>query len=547
MKKRRAVLTALAAVLLLSACGKGDNSPESGAETTAPAATEQAKEETLESDSLLESESEETSEQEEDGGHPEETDSGETIRIFDDGYSDTDWDEIAQQTIFYIACSRLQVLNDGYDNLNKALGEYWDGAWEELKGSHDANYDDAVENASQYPGGEEPAPYYEMTRTGHAVRGDSKIFSFLDMDYSYLGGAHPFTATHGVSFDAASGKRLSIQDVAADYDGFCRYVKACLEEMNREAGDTLLFEWYEEDLQKYFSGEYSLEWVMDQEGITVYFDPYALAPYAEGTLEVPVRFAEHPEFFKQDYIPAGKGIIKRGDWDQPVKADVNGDGRPEEIFVSYEQGGVEFSGTMRVSAGENSAAVEEYGSLSGWWVLQDEDGGVWCYVQMQGDNDWPTVEVFDLRGGQPSYTDALQAVIMQEPASDSGRFCMASRMDFLGSYYGYRDYHIGENGLPEAFSESYRIYRYGGTENYLTTAVPLSAAACEDENDMDGEKITIPAGTKLYPRSTDGKSWMLAEREDGSLCRIFAEGEPYALTIDGVSEYDCFENLFYAG
>ncbi len=547
MRKKRIVLAGLAAALLLSACGK-KYSPAPVTVTTAPAA-EAEKNEASESGSAGEAEQEGTAGQTENGEASAENVSGkiseETIRISDNSYSDTDWDEIAQQTIFHIACSRLQVLNDGYDNLNQALGDYWDGIWEELKASHDANYDDAAEIAGQYPPGE--APYYELTHTGQAIRGDRNVFSFLDVDYSYLGGAHPYTAVHGVNFDTASGKQLSLQDVTADYDGFCQYVKTCLEEMSREEDGPMLFEWYEEDLQKFFSGEYHLEWVMEQDGITVYFNPYDLASYADGALEVTVRFAEHPELFKEDYIPSGAGVIKMGSLDLPVKADVNGDGTPEEISVFYRQDGVEFSGPLEVTVGDKKVSHPEYGSLSGWWVLCDGAGGAWCYVQMLGDNGWPSIQVFDLSGENPSYAGEMLNMSMQAPASDPSHFCMATHIDFLGSYYGYQDYHIGKDGMPETDSSGYRIYEYGGMENRLTATKELPATACKDETDLTGEEIVLPAGTNLYPRSTDGTSWILMEREDGSLCRIYAEGEPYALTIDGVSEYDCFENLSYAG
>ncbi len=329
MRKRRAVLAALAAALLLSACGQNKYLPAPA--TVSTAAAETGLDNASGSGSADKTGSAEDAGQTESGKAAGQTESGEaagqaegsetaegvsgkifeeTIRISDNGYSDTDWDEIAQQTIFHIACSRFQVLNDGYDNLNRALGEYWDGIWEELKASHDANYDDAAEIAGQYPPGE--APYYELTHTGQAIRGDRNVFSFLDVDYSYLGGAHPYTAVHGVNFDTASGKQLSLQDVTADYNGFCQYVKTCLEEMSREEDGPMLFEWYEEDLQKFFSGEYHLEWVMEQDGVTVYFNPYDLASYAEGALEVTVKFTEHPEFFKENYFPAGAGVIKMG-------------------------------------------------------------------------------------------------------------------------------------------------------------------------------------------------------------------------------------------
>lgn len=564
MKKKWIWRTVLFAVTLsLSACGssgKGEDTSPAAAETGAREAGEDSerkdkepegnqngealdgenrKEESPDGDGLG---GENGGSEQKQGNDGRSAEAGlKSLRVSDNGYNDLDWDEDLQQIIFQISASRLQVRDDGYRQLNEALDDYWSKAWEEVKQWHDENYDVAVESAR-----DRGMSCYELSRTAQVIRGDSQVFSFLDMDYSYLGGAHPFTATHGVTFDSATGRRLSLQDVTDDYQGLCAYIKSYLEEMNQENGGYMLFDWYEEELEKYFSGEEELSWVMGPEGITVYFDPYVLASYADGTLEVPVTYKEHPEFFGQGYDFKETTTIVRGQPDWFVTLDIDGDGNEDQISVSSQENADEGTYTIEVRVNDRSAGYEEYGRIFGYWVLCGENGKTWCYVQCFGDNDWPVIDVFELSGGAPVYVDHLYSMAMQEPAADIHDFCIATRVDFLGSYSGYRNYSLGDDGMPVANSDEYDIYDYG-MDGYLTTKRELPAVIYRAGNDTDGEEGKIPAGARLYPRSTDGKSWMMMETEDGNLCRITLTGEPYSLTVDGADEQECFEGLFYAG
>ena len=145
MRKRRAVLAALAAALLLSACGQNKYSPAPAAASTAAAETgldnasgSGSADKTRSAEDAGQTESGKAAGQTEGGEAAGQAEGGkaagqaeggeaagqtegsetaegvsgkiseETIRISDNGYSDTDWDEIAQQTIFHIACSRFQ-------------------------------------------------------------------------------------------------------------------------------------------------------------------------------------------------------------------------------------------------------------------------------------------------------------------------------------------------------------------------------------------------------------------------------------------------------
>ena len=60
---------------------------------------------------------------------------------------------------------------------------------------------------------------------------------------------------------------------------------------------------------------------------------------------------------------------------------------------------------------------------------------------------------------------------------------------------------------------------------------------------------TMPAGTSFVITATDGESFAETKLKDGRTCRIpvTKDADGWEWKIHGVSENDCFEQLYYAG
>ena len=58
---------------------------------------------------------------------------------------------------------------------------------------------------------------------------------------------------------------------------------------------------------------------------------------------------------------------------------------------------------------------------------------------------------------------------------------------------------------------------------------------------------TLPAGTEFSFLRTDNVSYVVMELADGRECRIDIVEIDWTPTINGVPEWECFENLMYAG
>jgi hypothetical protein len=68
---------------------------------------------------------------------------------------------------------------------------------------------------------------------------------------------------------------------------------------------------------------------------------------------------------------------------------------------------------------------------------------------------------------------------------------------------------------------------------------------------LDGQTspTTLPVGTRLIPINTDGETYVHFITEDGTKGTIYVtfNSDSWGYSIDGIDEYDLFENLPYAG
>lgn len=198
----------------------------------------------------------------------------------------------------------LTVRDSGYDALQTAL---------------DADHEEAMQLMSEqvvslytdYGDVPEGSPAEDL---GYAVedtvllkRADEKVVSYLHCNYCNFGGAHPTTGYSARNYDTKTGEALSFKDdIAADYDGIYQYVMEKLAKSQEENG--WFFEDYEQSVGEIFYGPNgapaegeeadsideavsTMIWYMTDDGATIVFDTYSIAPYAIGPTVVQVPFS----------------------------------------------------------------------------------------------------------------------------------------------------------------------------------------------------------------------------------------------------------------
>jgi hypothetical protein len=166
----------------------------------------------------------------------------------------------------------------------------------------DMYIEDIVEDSVSHDG---YIPRYEYTNTMDVLFNDNYILSVSNMDYSYLGGAHPNTLFIYMSFDLATGKLLTTEDI----------FKPGFEDKLYKLGEKKFREFYDLDESKdlneqgfWFENGFKLNgnFYLTKAGINFLFNQYEVGPYALGAPEIYFKYSEIKDLIKEDSIP-GKG------------------------------------------------------------------------------------------------------------------------------------------------------------------------------------------------------------------------------------------------
>ena len=193
-----------------------------------------------------------------------------------------------------------------------------------------------------------PMPYSsDLSYT--VTRADDHVISFTENGYEYTGGAHGMPYKTGINYDANTGELLSFTDLSDDPDTFhadtlaynqalaqTEYYSAELFNTDNITDGTL-----EEVL--YADGG----WYLSTSGLVFMSPPYALAPYAAGTLEFTIPYSELVNMgFKEQYNYTGRMIVELME-NEPYSIDLNGDG--QEDSISYYDEWVDDETDSRIS------------------------------------------------------------------------------------------------------------------------------------------------------------------------------------------------------
>lgn len=541
MRKVRKVLCVLmAAMMVLSGCQSRGTDDRKETRKEEEHREDDEKDWEDKEDDLKEEDGEDLPEEDKEDLPEEETEAGPiTIDISTEYISE--WED--GQQIIQGSSSKLHILDEGHDAFQAVLDEYGEASWREVQEVYQEYLPEAMERfaGSGYAG-------YEISRTIGLERADSRIVSFTDGESSYLGGAHGSYYIYGVNFEPSSGKRLSLNDVAEDYDRVYEYTK---EYLVQEYDEMAFFEDYQDTLKDMFygSGEGLTvpQWTMDTEKIVLYFSQYVLGPYASGAFTVEIPFvADGQQMVKKEYASDVKGSVEKiWEWTE-LPVDVNGDSRI--LFYTIEKNDINYSSNISIRWGQQSTELEMYGSFLQAYLFQKEDGAAWMYVECLEDNDWHNMYVFDLNQDVPVCVGSTTDYIGEHLASDPEDFVLYTHMDVLGTYTGFRHYRVGENGMPEAIDKAYTIVNYdrGWGEYAITSKVELPVQMYADGG-MRRTQEMLPAKTVFYLRRTDGETFVEMELEDGRRCDILIEKDGYFSRVNGMGEDECFDGLRYAG
>lgn len=385
-------------------------------------------------------------------------------------------------------------------------------------------------------------------------RADERILSF-DVEISeYTGGAHGDTYYHGKSFDVATGKELTLEDVVTDKS---RLPEVIVQELQKKYPADMFFDGYEEQIVSSFqneSPEYAPTWTVDRCGLVFYYAHYELAPYSAGTLEVIVPFAQYPDLFHTAYTEIPEEYALPMQESQTQYVDLNGDGALEEIYMYMYDSPDGYGYGSQLNIYVNGNETTHYTMEQSWfdtaYLMKLSDGTYYLYVNIDEIDDVSEILVFYLGGRGAVYENSYGGSMGNRIFVTPGHFKLISHLDVLSTYSGYKYYHVGNDGLPEPDDKAYTIIHYtyeNEPERSLTAKIPVPVWIIQADGSTAAAPEQLPAGTRFYFRKTDGHSYVEMELEDGRHCQVRVDISSWPRTVNGVDENDCFDGIMYAG
>lgn len=398
--------------------------------------------------------------------------------------------------------------------------------------------------------------FYEYTATSKCavVRADDRILSVqIDAD-EYTGGAHPNYGVTGLNLDPETGERVALEEVLTD----TTQLPAILAEKIRAKYPDEPLENLQTQLEEYTPQMYT--WTLDYQGITFFFSPYEVASYAAGLLNTTIWFDEMPELFREEYTlaPAG-GWVEMLPLNRENETDLNAPGgEKSSLYFWLTEDEYDYK-QIYLKWNDTDIHFEEcYGfEMLPMLVCAGEPGNerYYLYIEASAENEYTTMYIYDLNGTEPVKREEVSGVsrsgwwdenegeygmYYDMVLNDPTEYMLSSIVHILGTWSAGRHYMTDpETGKILLLEGDYTIPEGDRT---LVSTVDLEICILPGN-----EPEILPAGTVFYPMQTDGEQYMICGLEDGRQCRIDVEREDYQWMVNGISEWDCFEELLYAG
>ncbi len=437
-----------------------------------------------------------------------------------------------------VDADRVAVVGDGYDALNDALLAQWGGLTND--------YDELLQMAKEHYDSEEEKKYfinYYNSESVLAYRIDNRVASFCSIHDMYEGGAHGFYDFEGATFDVSSGRKLQLEDILSDAEGFYdKAVSYITQKLEEDYADGLFPE-YQDVVENDTFGETPMCWYLDNTGIVIEYNLYTVAPYVTGAPSVTLPYDMFSEYIKEEYISPCSSVVARVMENTDASRLIGADGEVKIASVYDEEYGTT---EVTVVSGDTSETVGTFSQFMMGYVIKRSDGRSFLVFYCDYASDDYVTYVYEVTGGKVQACDKLDGVSFGGAyLGGAGKFYLGTdklglfmHLDVFGSYAGSMEYSLTEDGKLVQAEEIFAV----DTLYKLTVAKDLPVT-------LEGVETEIPAGSVLKITGTDNAGtayFRLDTGETGTISYVRDE-EQWQLLIDGVSENEYFEQLPYSG
>ncbi len=463
--------------------------------------------------------------------------------------------EMGQAQIRYVTVKLDEDMSGKYPELAKTLSEENKKREEDRK----ETYTDLCESSQVHldEEGSESFSIYESNETVYVRRADTKVLSLLYNYYDYTGGAHGNHAYITKNYDTKTGKLLKLSDVITDVSLLSEAVQK--EIYSNYSADDL----YENvDFDEYFANEETVNWLLDGNGISIFYNPYEISSYASyvnGVQIATIPYEACKEFANEEYFQRPASYTVELPMGTPLYYDIDNDGRLNEILLySYEMEdvGLNYEFTIDIDGSSKELCKYSYGYNA--MLVHRDDGKNYLYVECLLDNDYKQIEVFDISNGKVKNKGSLLSGYVRPVCDDSEyhtmklvmtdpeSFYLETRTDVLSTVFASASYHADENGIPVMDGRWFVFYDDGQLEFKMKRELSVDVVD-EGTDEITGEKITLKKGEKVYYYRTDNNKTSDLMTEDGKVVRVTLSKKSWPRKIDGVNIEKIFKGLLFAG
>ena len=485
--------------------------------------------------------------------------------------------------------SSFEMLNDNYYSLY-ATNQYFladekttlrypelADALMQLKEQKEHNFDMATESLLDSQKFMIETESYPIDLTDYTecrvLRADNVLFSFIETNENYYGGAHGMYSVASYAFDVETGKNLSFTDIVVDETKIRDLIA---EKLDEEYGD-IFFDDIHTLIDQYDFN--SLCWSISYFDVTLYFNPYDLGPYASGSQQVVFPFSEYADLFDEKYLSVPEQFVTQLSEYEQFCLDVNGDGKNEDIGLSSKYLEDDCLSVL-ISVDGKETDSDSWSYRIDTYLIKVQNK-VYLYLFEHHENDYVTLKVYDFAKEDFVENDNANLYIPEKSNfeerdnisfcestgpvfSNPGKVRMASRLETLSTYQGTKEYHVNESGLLVTDDDYYDVE----VSFLIKTLEDIPCQIVSGEEMNTSESGTIPAGTFFKIISaTEDKVFVVeaigyAPDENTDMYGFYEDDntkynteeifciqldEEFGNTLNGRDVRELFDGLMYAG
>ena len=393
---------------------------------------------------------------------------------------------------------------------------------------------------------------------------DSKVISVRENYYGYWGGAHGMYGDSGYTYDLTTGEKIGIYDVVKDEDTLLEVLTEKIQELYPDVWEYDL-EGDNDAILTAIDDEENINWTMQTDGITIYFNPYAIAAYAAGEQTVPIRFDEYPDLFTGSY-----GNSEVEDWAKDgseLQADIDGDGDIEIISVweryFYEEDySYSYVDGFQISVDDQTYEFDG-SSFDTEYTFVKKGSNYYLYIFTQQESDYNYIYMYDLTGGEPKALGEMQGSLATAPGAYAyeydensyseysgvitslDQFYIYVRTNIAGTRSGRYEAKVGADGKIEASGDQLIYYNSGPDYPDLTAKKDMTYDTVDEDGNVTGTKDVKNGDTIIYYR-TDDEGFADMKTNDGTIIRLNIDDSEWPYTIDGEDIQSLFDGIVFA-